>query len=537
MMIGNMGDVATLTDKLALLSDQMLPRLAQQYKNDAITLSLILSEKNRRDRVRKAMQAQAGAQPQPKVNDQIVAGMQQLPENVGIGALPAPSMQQMADGGIAGYPDGDLIASNEPVIRMADGGIARFAGEGPSVVRSRTSWEDELARLQDYEEDPNNFWTYNSDVAAAKERAKKAEAAKSAPSPRDDTFRRKTDPRMLGVPATAPETAPDAALAKTDYSILSNLMGEQAPRGAGGVRAQTPTDFASMYNKIYKDTVAEDPAAKEREALGRELVSGAEGRLRRLKEEQAARGDVYKGREERLTAREKELAKAGEKNTGLALLEAGLAIMSTPGTLAQAIGKGARAGTAKYSEGLDKLRAAQERLNDARDRIEDLRINRDDMNARELRQANNEIDNAKTDARKLGIEGIMAAAGVKEKRAGAMFDATVKQALTREEIQGRKEIAGMEAASRERLAMMPGANERIALLLGGGNLEKGLTRLADIQAGKFNPTTAYTEYLSKRKEGDTVLSPQEFVTQIRSVQMLMAGAPSASKKPTGKIYE
>ena len=41
-MMGNMGEIATLTDKLAVMPDQMLPRLAQQYKGDAITLSLIL---------------------------------------------------------------------------------------------------------------------------------------------------------------------------------------------------------------------------------------------------------------------------------------------------------------------------------------------------------------------------------------------------------------------------------------------------------------------------------------------------------------
>ena len=84
---------------------------------------------------------------------------------------------------------------------------------------------------------------------------------------------------------------------------------------------------------------------------------------------------------------------------------------------------------------------------------------------------------------------------------------------------------------------MPGANERIALLLGGGNLEKGLTRLADIQAGKFNPMTAYTEYLSKRKEGDTTLTPAEFVSQVRAVSALMAGTPAASSTPTGKVRD
>ena len=130
-MIGTMTDASTLTDRLAMMPDNMLPRLAQQYKTDAITLSLILSEKNRRDRVRQSMQAQAGAQPQPKVNDQIVASMQQ--PSPGIAGLPAPTMQGMADGGIAGYAEGGEVEGY-----AGGGSIPRYAGvpEFGSVVRS-----------------------------------------------------------------------------------------------------------------------------------------------------------------------------------------------------------------------------------------------------------------------------------------------------------------------------------------------------------------------------------------------------------------
>ena len=129
--MGNMGEIATLTDKLALMPDNQLPRLAQQYKGDAITLSLILGEKNRRDRLRNAPKA-AAMNPQPKVNDAVVASMQ-LPEETGIGALPAPNMANMADGGITGYDmnpdnDGGLAYANEPVLRMADGGNAFYDG-------------------------------------------------------------------------------------------------------------------------------------------------------------------------------------------------------------------------------------------------------------------------------------------------------------------------------------------------------------------------------------------------------------------------
>jgi len=519
--MNTMGEVATLTDKLALMPDQMLPRLAQQYKNDAITLSLILGEKNRRDRVRNSVKAQAGAQPQPRVNEQIVAGMQApLPEQVGIGALPAPNMQQMADGGIAGMPEDDnssLVYHNEPVMRMAEGGVARYNGNSSSVVN-----ENPLAIgtfIRKWRESGQPLLPYlGIDTKRAVDEGL-YDTTPTGPSPSNAEIE-----QSLGLAALTPEGKPapkaDAAVTPTDYTVLNKLMG--GPR-TGGV---APMNLQQQYANILKGQNSEDPAAKERKALQEQLVSSAEQSKRDIEADQAKRGDVYKGREARLTKREQELEKSKESNTGLALLEAGLSIMSTPGHWAQAIGQGAKAGVARYAEGIDKLRAAQERLGEARDRMEDLKINRDDMNARDIRQANDAINRAKMDAQKLSIDAIMARDNVNRDTAKSIFAATVQQ-----------NIAAMETSSRERIAAMPGANERIALLLGGGNLEKGLTRLTDIQAGKFNPTTAYTEYLSKRKEGDTVLSPQEFVTQIRSIQALMAGAPAASSKPTGKIYE
>jgi len=79
-----------------------------------------------------------------------IAGMaqQQLPENQGIAQIPAPNMQRMADGGIAGYDDEggmaqggmyDFAQRSEPVLRMADGGhVPRYQGNTTdgSVVRS-----------------------------------------------------------------------------------------------------------------------------------------------------------------------------------------------------------------------------------------------------------------------------------------------------------------------------------------------------------------------------------------------------------------
>ena len=125
-----------------------------------------------------------------------------------------------------------------------------------------------------------------------------------------------------------------------------------------------------------------------------ELERGATERLAKRKEEIEKEGDVYAPRMERIKAREAAIGKEKESNTGLAFLEAGLAMMSTSGTLGQAVGAGGRAGLRSYSAGLDKLRAAQEKLEEAKDRTEELRLNRSDMNKREIRDLERDRDNA-----------------------------------------------------------------------------------------------------------------------------------------------
>jgi hypothetical protein len=134
-----------LTSQMAMLPDAALKQMAMMHKNDPYVLPLIISEDGRRKQMRQAAQAQMGGMPQPKVADAALAQMGQLPEEQGIGMLPAPNMQRMADGGIAGYGDGDDVPRqngmaqggmydfaqrSEPVVRMAEGGILGFKKGG-----------------------------------------------------------------------------------------------------------------------------------------------------------------------------------------------------------------------------------------------------------------------------------------------------------------------------------------------------------------------------------------------------------------------
>ena len=128
-------NVNQITSQLAKMPDQALQKYAMLNKNDPYTVSLALSESNRR----KAMREGAAPMPgqQPKVVDQDIAQMmappsqqmpqrqsqmppqqmppqmaqQRLPEDSGIGQLPAQNMQGMADGGIVGYADTGLVTT------------------------------------------------------------------------------------------------------------------------------------------------------------------------------------------------------------------------------------------------------------------------------------------------------------------------------------------------------------------------------------------------------------------------------------------
>lgn len=144
-----------ITSTLRMMSDPQLRQYAAMHKNDPYIFPMAFAESNARKQARAAQQAQGMGQQQPKVVDQDLMEMgapppqmapqgippqggpqmaqQQLPEQQGIGALPAPNMQRMADGGIAGYGDDNefnYAGADDSVVMMAGGGVAGYAGGG-----------------------------------------------------------------------------------------------------------------------------------------------------------------------------------------------------------------------------------------------------------------------------------------------------------------------------------------------------------------------------------------------------------------------
>jgi hypothetical protein len=111
-----------ILSRLEKLPDAALKQMAMMHKADPYVLPLIISEDGRRKRTRQAAQSQM-AMAQPKVADAAV-------DQMGIAQLPAPNIDGMADGGIAGYDDNDFdfAQRNEPVVRMSKGGPTKMSG-------------------------------------------------------------------------------------------------------------------------------------------------------------------------------------------------------------------------------------------------------------------------------------------------------------------------------------------------------------------------------------------------------------------------
>jgi hypothetical protein len=150
-MAPSTGNVMQITSTLRGMSDQQLQQYASMHKSDPFVFPLAFQESQTRKQMRAGQAAQMAGQKPPPVVDQDLQQMspppQALPEDQGIGAIPAQNLQNMADGGIAGYADGgqqpgmfnyaqmapavDLHPNSGVTPRsMAGGGLAHFKQGG-----------------------------------------------------------------------------------------------------------------------------------------------------------------------------------------------------------------------------------------------------------------------------------------------------------------------------------------------------------------------------------------------------------------------
>jgi hypothetical protein len=311
---------------------------------------------------------------------------------------------------------------------------------------------------------------------------------------------------------TAPSNAADAAEPVASSTGLGGTREARQPAvlppdiGAARERPAATTaggapaggrDLMQVQEDIYsrmKKLDGGDPYAKDIKELGDLNIKQKEDEKAAILADQAKFATAYDERGKRLDTRKADIAKREDKNLGLALFAGGMTAFSTPGSVAKAIGAGAKVGTEKFASGFEKIQTAKDLLDKAMDDLEDLRLNRSEMSAKEIRLANSNISAAKVKAKELTIAGLKEAGAKTDAKANAIVEATFKQMQSREASAAADRRAAV-AANR------PDATERSMRELGdigsGKASYMGKTGAAGVQAYRENRAAA----LGARYEG------------------------------------
>jgi hypothetical protein len=425
-----------------------------------------------------------------------------MPEDVGIGALPAPNMQGMAEGGIVAFGNGGDVPGFAGGVYVGEGG--EYSAD--PLTAEELAQRDPLARLKQFsawagrnvERDPvTGEVTRKANIAAPV-----MGPAVSAAYP--DETRRGAAANLL--PAAPGGKPPPVA-------------GAGAGPGAGAPRAAAAAPAGLSYlDQLKKAQTAMGPAVNPEQAAMEKLVGernlGATEAKKELEADIASRADQFKGREERIGKREAELGKQKDSNTGMAFLEAGLAMMQSKGRGLAGIAEGAGVGLKQYSSGLKDLKAAQEKLDDARDRTDELKQNQSTMDKSAVRAANKDIRDASMAGQQSLIDARMKIYG--ENKADARAAVTSDMAVSQ---------AALDRQNRIQVASMPGDQQRMLTALGGkGGLEAGLAKMQEIQADKTGATYAklFTETVAEaNKAGTTPPTAAQFAASLRQLATAM----------------
>ena len=466
-------NVNNITSTLAKLPDQALQQYAMMHKNDPYIMSLAVSESNRRKEMRAAQGAQGGMQEPPKVVDAAVAEMapqaQPMPEDIGIGQLPAGDME-FAGGGIlafantgsvpgpsdvrptgryqnplyGGTPSSSVEAFKKALesnkLTDAERAEARAKVQGPGGLAAAIEW------LSTINERKDALDTERSNRIKAEQREGVASDARSRFAKRDE---------RLAIPGSAPlsgqpsgndpnespyngEGAPVAPAPEAAPNPLATPVGiEQVAGPTVTNAAPVSMDYAGASAglagiKGFAPVTTELDEFKEaKEAAAQKGVDRAEGSLTREEKFQAEMGEYGVGKEKRLKEREEKLSKDEKSNYGLAFLEAGLAMMGGKDQNAFAnISAGALTGLGSYKTGLAKLNDRKEKLFDAYDSLEDARrSDKKDKFAR-IETAQDKINSAKTALENVSVEVLGKEFEINETRQNALNAAVIRTANT-----------------------------------------------------------------------------------------------------------
>jgi hypothetical protein len=298
-----------------------------------------------------------------------------LPENTGIGQLPAPNMQTMnaANGGIIAFDDGGYVPGYA--------GSDLFAGSDVD--------EEEIAALREEEVRgrgappkggmPEKTRKFLENKDKPKEKIKGRAGVPVKDTNILDELIGKPTPSPNRPSGTTPDMAPPLAQSEVDRLVQANKSMQNMPRevlpspeptqkrtapatSAAPAAPQLSTE-QQMADVMSRISGTQDAEIKSQYAdLEKKTATGIEA-LRRTREQGKPTGQAYSGLEASLKKDEEAVKGKEDRNLQMALVNAGLAIAGGSSRYAmENIGKGALVGTKQYMDGLDKLEvAAKER--------------------------------------------------------------------------------------------------------------------------------------------------------------------------------
>lgn len=355
-----------------------------------------------------------------------------LPEQAGVGALPAPNMQgmAMAHGGIIAFDDGGDVPgyaggeeslvqeeTSSPIGRFfknlpfmpqeysapakqkleAISSERRALGEklfklrGPLGSRQQTAQEQAeaekiQARMNELDRQLIEAKTSGSLETKAQKRERQVRGVTDSNAGR----RYKPYPTDVKKPTAVDPTAGQAvtdANANSFYVLPEKLPVSKppttfapiTPRGAGpATLATTPALEKIGVEDILEaqQVISSQGDAEVRGMLDKykkATTAGIEA-LKKEREQTKPTGDAYAEYEKSLKAEEAGAKGKEERNLQMALVNAGLGMMAGTSRYAlENIGKGAMMGTKQYMEGIDKLEAAAKKRQEAMAMIEQSR--------------------------------------------------------------------------------------------------------------------------------------------------------------------
>ena len=401
-----MFDVNQITTTLRGLPDRMLQQYAMMNKGNPYVLSLAVAESNQRKQLRTAAQTR-NAMPQPKVADAAIAGMTEapavdamgnvtgmasggLPEDQGIARLPTPNMQNMANGGIAGYEDDEegmatggmggmfnFAQQSEPVVRMAEGGaVQRYQFGGVTydpatgvpistpLIYGDTDDRTTLERLGVF--NPENRRALEK---AAREKAAREKAAKEA-----------KEAKTPGAKAAAAAAAAvDTPAAKKDDAADKALVAAPTPQvkmptGIATITPPTAEDATAASNKFFDADALTRRLDQQRLQERQDIFNQKETRLAQLDAFNKEKGPAFAGYEKLLQKEELQDATDKEKSGLMSLMKGFLAMAAGESpNAATNIAKGAMVGLGDYGDALKEFKKAAKERNKAMADIEQAR--------------------------------------------------------------------------------------------------------------------------------------------------------------------